>query len=207
MRITRRTKAMAFFIALGTCLVSLAVALNVSWIIFHWRQVVPLVLGIILFGLLIAGLVMNTIFLVREIRRNEQQDSFLNAVTQRSGADSERVLRYASRAVEAVGAHLTLVHVIPANGAELTVQLDLEERLESAKREAARRRIEELQIAAGAHAPVRIAAGAVKDMLTEEARRLRADVLVMGRSPQSGALGRMRDLSYAVVRDAPWLCV
>lgn len=81
MRITRRTKAMAFFIALGACLVALAMALNVSWIIFHWRQVVPLVLGIILFGLLIAGLVMNTIFLVREIRRNEQQDSFLNAIT------------------------------------------------------------------------------------------------------------------------------
>lgn len=81
MRITRRTKAIAFFISLGTCLVALAVALNVGWMIFHWRQVVPLVLGIILFGLLIAGLVMNTIFLVREIRRNEQQDSFLNAIT------------------------------------------------------------------------------------------------------------------------------
>lgn len=81
MRITRRTKAIAFFIALGTCLVALAVALNVGWIIFRWRQVVPLVLGIILFGLLIAGLVMNTIFLVREVRRNEQQDSFLNAIT------------------------------------------------------------------------------------------------------------------------------
>src|SRR5437660_2939679 len=81
MRITRRTKAMAFFIVLGTCLVAAAIALNVSWIIFHWRQVVPLVLGIILFGLLIAGMVINTIFLVREIRRNEQQDSFLNAIT------------------------------------------------------------------------------------------------------------------------------
>lgn len=81
MRITRRTKAIAFFIALGVCLVALATALNVGWIIFHWRQVIPLVLGIILFGLLIAGLVMNTIFLVREIRRNEQQDSFLNAIT------------------------------------------------------------------------------------------------------------------------------
>jgi len=81
MRITRRTKAMAFFIVLGICLVALAIALNVSWIIFHWRQVVPLVLGIILFGLLIAGVVINTIFLVREIRRNEQQDSFLNAIT------------------------------------------------------------------------------------------------------------------------------
>jgi len=81
MRITRRTKAIVFFIVLGACLVALAVALNVSWIIFHWRQVVPLVLGIIFFGLLIAGLVVNTIFLVREIRRSEQQDSFLNAVT------------------------------------------------------------------------------------------------------------------------------
>jgi signal transduction histidine kinase len=81
MRITRRTKAIAFFIALGACLVALTIVLNVSWIIFHWRQVVPLVLGIIFFGLLIAGLVVNTIFLVREVRRNEQQDSFLNAVT------------------------------------------------------------------------------------------------------------------------------
>ncbi len=81
MRITRRTKAIVFFIALGACLVALTIVLNVSWIIFHWRQVVPLVLGIIFFGLLIAGLVINTIFLVREIRRNEQQDSFLNAVT------------------------------------------------------------------------------------------------------------------------------
>jgi two-component system sensor histidine kinase SenX3 len=81
MRITRRTKAIAFFIALGACLVALTIVLNVSWIIFHWRQVVPLVLGIIFFGLLIAGLVINTIFLVREIRRNERQDSFLNAVT------------------------------------------------------------------------------------------------------------------------------
>jgi two-component system, OmpR family, sensor histidine kinase SenX3 len=81
MRTARRTKAIAFFIVLGTCLVALAIALNVSWIIFHWRQVVPLVLGIILFGVLIAGLVLNTIFLIREIRRNEQQDSFLNAIT------------------------------------------------------------------------------------------------------------------------------
>lgn len=81
MRITRRTKAIAFFVALGACLVALAIALNVGWMIFHWRQVLPLVVGIILFALLIVGLVMNTVFLVREIRRNEQQDSFLNAVT------------------------------------------------------------------------------------------------------------------------------
>lgn len=81
MRITRRTKTIVFFITLGVCLVGLAIFLNITWIVFHWRQVVPLILGIIFFGLIIAGLVVNTIFIVREIRRNERQDSFLNAVT------------------------------------------------------------------------------------------------------------------------------
>src|ERR1700720_782747 len=81
MRISSRTKSMAFFITLGVCLVTLTVVVNVSWIVLNWRRVVPLVLGIIFFGLIIGGLSVNTVFLVREIRRNEQQDSFLNAVT------------------------------------------------------------------------------------------------------------------------------
>src|SRR2546423_2874495 len=81
MRITSRAKTIAFFITLGACLVGLATALNVSWIILSWRSMVPLVLGIIFFCFIIAGVVLNTIFLVREVRRNEQQDSFLNAVT------------------------------------------------------------------------------------------------------------------------------
>jgi two-component system, OmpR family, sensor histidine kinase SenX3 len=81
MRITSRTKAIAFFITLGVCLVALAVFLNVSWIVFNTRSVVRLVLGIVFFSVIIAGLVVNTIFIVREIRRNERQDSFLNAVT------------------------------------------------------------------------------------------------------------------------------
>src|SRR5512146_229946 len=80
MQITSRRKAMAFAIVLGACLVTTAIVLNISWII-HWREIVPLVLGIIFFAILIAGVVWNTIFLVREIRRNEQHDSFINAVT------------------------------------------------------------------------------------------------------------------------------
>ena len=80
MRITSRSKAIAFFIVLGSSLVAVAIGLNVTWII-HWREVAPLVIGIVLFSLIIAGLIINTIFVVREIRRNEQQDSFLNAVT------------------------------------------------------------------------------------------------------------------------------
>lgn len=78
---TGRQKAMAFFITLGSCLVALAITLNVSWILIHWRRALPLVLGIIVFALIIAGITVYTVFLVRELRRSEQQDSFLNAVT------------------------------------------------------------------------------------------------------------------------------
>ncbi|HEY6414475.1 MAG TPA: HAMP domain-containing sensor histidine kinase [Edaphobacter sp.] len=52
-----------------------------AWILLNERTVAFAVLGVILFAILIAGLVLNTVFLVREIRRNERQDSFLNAVT------------------------------------------------------------------------------------------------------------------------------
>jgi signal transduction histidine kinase len=58
-----------------------AVVLNVSWIILNWRRLMPMLIGIPFFLLLIAGLVLNTIFLVREVRRNERHDSFINAVT------------------------------------------------------------------------------------------------------------------------------
>ncbi|HZR31046.1 MAG TPA: HAMP domain-containing sensor histidine kinase [Terriglobales bacterium] len=91
MRIASRAKTTAFFITLGAFLVGFAIALNVSWIKLTteflgnrpvtWREVVPAVLGVIFFLFIIAGLVLNTTFLIREIRRNEQQDSFLNAVT------------------------------------------------------------------------------------------------------------------------------
>jgi two-component system, OmpR family, sensor histidine kinase SenX3 len=80
MRITRRRNAIVLSITLGACLVALAIALNVIWII-NWRSVVLLLIGILFFLLLIAGLILNTIFLVREVKRNERHDSFLNAVT------------------------------------------------------------------------------------------------------------------------------
>src|SRR6188474_85334 len=76
-----RRRSVIFFTVLGISLVALAVTLNVSWIVLNWREGVLAVLGVIFFLLIIAGLILNTIFLVREIRRNEQHDSFINAVT------------------------------------------------------------------------------------------------------------------------------
>lgn len=77
----RRRKTAIFFLVSGICLIALAVALNVGWILLNLQQIALLVFGIIFFALIITGLVLNTTFLLREIRRNEQHDAFLNAVT------------------------------------------------------------------------------------------------------------------------------
>jgi two-component system, OmpR family, sensor histidine kinase SenX3 len=76
----RQRKAITFTV-LGSCLVAAAVTLNVSWLVINWREGMLIAVGTIFFLLIIAGVVVNTIFLVREIRRNEQHDSFINAVT------------------------------------------------------------------------------------------------------------------------------
>ena len=81
MRITSRRGTIVFFVCLGIGLVALAVALNVGWIILNWRLRVLLFFGVVFFALIIAGMIVNTSFLVRELRRSEQHDSFINAVT------------------------------------------------------------------------------------------------------------------------------
>ncbi len=77
----RRRRTGIFFLILGISLSALAVALNIGWILLNLREVALLIFGVIFFALIITGLIFNTIFLVREIRRNEQHDAFLNAVT------------------------------------------------------------------------------------------------------------------------------
>jgi two-component system, OmpR family, sensor histidine kinase SenX3 len=81
MRVSGRRRSSVFFIVFGICLVAFAIALYVGWILLSLQQIALLIVGIILFALIITGLVLNTTFLVREIRRNEQHDAFLNAVT------------------------------------------------------------------------------------------------------------------------------
>jgi two-component system sensor histidine kinase SenX3 len=81
MRSGGHRRSVAFFIILGAGLVGGALALNVGWVIVSWRQAGLLLLGILIFPLIITGVVLNTIFLVREIRRNEQHEAFINAVT------------------------------------------------------------------------------------------------------------------------------
>jgi signal transduction histidine kinase len=79
--VTRRQTASIVFVVLCVVLVAAAVTLNIGWILANGRRVAPLVFGVITFSLIIAGLIVYTVFLVREMGITEQQDSFLNSVT------------------------------------------------------------------------------------------------------------------------------
>ena len=76
-----RHRSIAFFIALGVGLISVILLLYIGWVVLLWRTEILFFFGFILTAMIIAGVVLNTTFLVREIRRNEQHDAFINAVT------------------------------------------------------------------------------------------------------------------------------
>jgi signal transduction histidine kinase len=79
---TRRQKAIGFFITLCVLLVGAAILGWIYWIVITEKlTVVQLVVGILLFALIIAGLIVYTVFLVVEIKRNEEHDTFINSVT------------------------------------------------------------------------------------------------------------------------------
>src|SRR5580658_11007926 len=76
-----RRKSIAFFIALGIGLIVVTLLLYVGWVLLNWHHGILVFLGVVLASMIISGVVLNTIFLVREIRRNAQHDAFINAVT------------------------------------------------------------------------------------------------------------------------------
>jgi nucleotide-binding universal stress UspA family protein len=119
-------------------------------------------------------------------------------------SNSESVLRYASKMAAQARAKLSIIHAVQTGDTDLPVQLDLREEVHSAERREARRRIAELQQTVGTDAPVRVAVGSVKEALLDAALKSDADALMIGRSHQPGAHGRMRDLTYAMVRDSPF---
>jgi nucleotide-binding universal stress UspA family protein len=119
-------------------------------------------------------------------------------------SNSERVLRYASHLTAQARGKLSIIHAVQAGDPKLPVELDLEERAHSVARQEANRRIADLQRIVGTEAPVRIAVGSVKEALLEAALESDGNVLIIGRSHQPGAHGRMRDLTYAMVRDSPF---
>ena len=76
-----RTRSIVLVALLGSALIAVAVALNIGFIVVNWRAGLLLLLGVVSFVVLVGGLTLNTAFLIREIRRSEQHDAFIHAVT------------------------------------------------------------------------------------------------------------------------------
>ncbi len=81
MVVAGRQKSVAFFISLGAGLITVLILLYVGWVLLDWREGILLFVGVLVVAMIISGIVLNTTFLVREIRRNEEHDAFINAVT------------------------------------------------------------------------------------------------------------------------------
>src|SRR5260370_3048920 len=81
MVVAGRRRSIAFSIALGVGLISVILLLYIGWVLLNWKNGILLFLGIVLVATIISGVVLNTTFLVREVRRSEQKDAFINAVT------------------------------------------------------------------------------------------------------------------------------
>src|SRR5215469_11576468 len=76
-----RRRSIIYSIGLGAGLIAVILLLYIGWVLLNWRTGILLFFGIILVAVIITGVVLNTTFLVREVRRNEQHDAFINAVT------------------------------------------------------------------------------------------------------------------------------
>ncbi len=120
------------------------------------------------------------------------------------GSDSERVLRFADEIARKVQAKLTIIHALQGGEPESTIDLVLEENVRSGEKREALARISDLQRLVGSDAAVHVASGQVKNAILEAALLLDADVLIIGRSPLLGSFGRLRDLTYALIRDSPY---
>lgn len=81
MIVAGRRKSIAFFISLGAGLIVVILLLYIGWVLLGWSNSILVFLSVLLLALIISGIVVNTVFLVREIRRNAQHDAFINAVT------------------------------------------------------------------------------------------------------------------------------
>ncbi len=81
MRITSRRRAIIFFFRSAYVWQRLPSRSALDGLSSIGAREYAVFLGIIFFGAIVTGLILNTTFLVREIRRNEQHDSFINAVT------------------------------------------------------------------------------------------------------------------------------
>ncbi len=118
------------------------------------------------------------------------------------GVQSSSILGWASRLSWEFGATLSLIHVIASLDPRLQdYGLSPEWRgyvINEAKAELAR----QLETA-GVHGDIHIEIGPIVSAVAAEAKEVRADLLVIGRSCRDSIFGRLPTNAYAIIRESP----
>ncbi|HMI51921.1 MAG TPA: universal stress protein [Candidatus Saccharimonadales bacterium] len=117
---------------------------------------------------------------------------------------AENVLRTAKRISEQARANLSLIHVVNEESQAASNTLGLEKDRPTKEMREAHEQLMKIANEAGISAKTRIARGPVKNALLQGAAEFDADVLIIGRNSERESGGRLRDLTYAVVRDSPF---
>jgi len=113
-------------------------------------------------------------------------------------AGTERILSWASNLACEFSAQLTIVHVMPT----LEASEALDPGVRTGRIEAAVQQIRCLQKKSGVAGALAIEFGDVAKAVSEAAERGGADLVVIGRSPAEGVLGRLRTNAYSLIRES-----
>jgi nucleotide-binding universal stress UspA family protein len=111
------------------------------------------------------------------------------------------VMVWAAQFAKNSGATFRLLHVVPRISGLPEAPLDAE--LEATVQRDSRESIDRLQKSLGVEAPLCVGAGDVAATIRDEARRHKADLIVIGRGVLHETLGRLRTDAYAIIRHAP----
>jgi nucleotide-binding universal stress UspA family protein len=117
------------------------------------------------------------------------------------GAHSEGVLHWAWNVAQRYDAALTVVHAAAAAGEANRDYFDESWRTTLITR--LRQRICEMTREAGIESDILVEAGNAPAVVASAASRLRADLVVIGRSTANGLLGRLRANAYDIIRRSP----
>jgi nucleotide-binding universal stress UspA family protein len=114
---------------------------------------------------------------------------------------SERVLEWAKLLSAHYEAALHVVHATPAYETRPACYFDADLRLELV--EEAQAALGKLLDAAGVKAEVEVQGGEVAHVVKCAAERLHAELVLIGRSSESGLVGRLRANAYSIIRQSP----
>jgi nucleotide-binding universal stress UspA family protein len=112
-----------------------------------------------------------------------------------------KVLQCAAELAEQYGATLSLTHITPA--VETHFEKYSNQDFTAAMAADATSELEKFQQSAGTNANVIVEGGELATAVETIAKRLRADLLVIGRNPAPGILGRLRTHAYSIIRQSP----